>query len=484
VSVIKPGFADSRRRKIGDRIFRLPQPQIISFPIGLPKQGYFSRLLFSNPVLVGVLGIACLMFVGGLLLMLPFANIEGDITSPLIAFFTAVSAVSTTGLGLVTTATYWTVFGQAVICGLIFSGGLGLVVIVMFVLWAGGSHFSLQSRLITREAMGVKQIGGLLRLLRYTILIDVSITIVGALLLIAPFRLYYSPGMSIWQAFFHSVSSFNTAGFDIVGPSGFIVFRNDIVLLSITIIVAILGAIGFYALYEIPRVRRFSRFSLDTKLVLTTTITLYVLGALGMLLSENFLGTTLNDFSPINKAFTSFFNAVSASTTTGFSTIDFSQASVQTMVIITALMFIGASTASTAGGIKVNSFGALIVALWSTLSGRKNVEAFGREIALSQVLRAITTLLVGITVLSSGILIIMASSPDIPFERVLFEAASALGNTGLSTGVLAEFSNLGKVVVIFLMFVGRVGPLSIIVIFTQKKNHVLYRFPKESVLQG
>jgi trk system potassium uptake protein TrkH len=424
------------------------------------------------------------MLGGGLLLMLPVANVEGGITPPLIAFFAAVSAVSTTGLGLVTTATYWTVFGQAVICGLIFSGGLGLVSIVMFILWLRGSRFSLQDRLITREAMAVKQIGGLLRILRYTILVDVSITIVGAVLLISPFSHYYSPGMTLWQAFFHSVSAFNTAGIDIVGTSGFIMFRNNTVLLSITTIVAILGAIGFYALYEIPRVRRFSRFSLDTKLVITTTLTLYFLGAVGMLVCEHFYGTTLADFSIAGKAFTSFFNAVSASTTTGFATVDFGQATVRTLVIITGLMFIGGSTASTAGGIKVNAFGVIVVAIWSTLRGRKNTEVFGREIAFSQVSRAIATLLVGITVLSSGILIIMASSPGVPFERVLFESASALGNAGLSTGALAEFSTLGKIVVIFLMFIGRVAPLSIITVFVQNKNHPLYRFPKESVLQG
>ena len=416
--------------------------------------------------------------------MLPVANVEGHFTPPLVAFFTSTSAVSTTGLGLVTTATYWTTFGQAVICGLIFAGGLGLVAIVMFILWAAGSRFSLQDRLITREAMGVKQIGGLLRLLRYSILVDISITIIGAMLLIIPFSRYYSPGETIWQAFFHSVSSFNTAGIDIVGPSGFIVFRNDTLLLSIVIIVAVLGAIGFFALFEIPRVRRFNRFSLDTKIVVVTTFTLYFLGALGMLVYEWFKGTTLSDFSVLDKGFTSFFNAVSASTTTGFVTIDFSQVTVQTMIIISGLMFVGGSIASTAGGIKVNAFGVLVATIWGTLKGKKKIEAFGREIVSSQVFRAIAALFVSLTVLSMGILLIMSSSPGIPFEKVLFEASSALGNAGLSTGVLAEFSIPGKIVVIFLMFIGRVAPLSIISIFVQTKKRSLYRFPNEEVHQG
>jgi len=484
VSALKTDFPGISRRKIGDRIFRLPRPQEVHIPVRLIKQGYFAQLLFANPVLVGVLGIAFLMLGGGLLLTLPVANVEGDITPPLIAFFTSASAVSTTGLGLVTTATYWTTFGQAIICGLIFAGGLGLVAIVMFILWAAGSRFSLHDRLITREAMGVKQIGGLLRLLRYAVLIDISITIVGAMLLVIPFSHYYSPGETIWQAFFHSVSSFNTAGIDIVGPSGFVVFQNDTLLLSIVTIVAILGAIGFFALYEIPRVRKFSRFSLDTKLVIITTFKLYFFGAVGMFIFEYFYGTTLADFSIVGKAFTSFFNAISASTTTGFATVDFSQATVHTLVILAGLMFIGGSIASTAGGIKVNAFGVLVATIWATLKGRNKVEVFGRQIVSSQIFRAIATLFVSLIVLSMGILLIMSSSPGIPFERVLFEAASALGNAGLSTGVLAEFSNLGKIVIIFLMFVGRVAPLSIIMIFVQNRKTPLYHFPKESVLQG
>lgn len=416
--------------------------------------------------------------------MLPVANTQGGITPPLVAFFAAASAVSTTGLTLVTTATYWTVFGQAVICGLIFAGGLGLAAIVMFILWLSGSRFSLRDRLITREAMAVKQIGGLLRLLKYAILVDISITIVGALLFIIPFSHYYSPGMTLWQALFSSVSSFNTAGIDIVGPDGFILFRNDTALLSIATIVAVLGAIGFFALFEIPRVRRFSRLSLDTKIVIITTLTLYFLGTVGMFISEYFRGTTLTDFPIAGKVFTAFFNAVSASTTTGFSTINFSQATTQTLVIITVLMFIGGSTGSTAGGIKVNAFGVIVATIWATLRGKRNTEVFGREIASDQIFRAIAVLFVGITVLSSAILLIMASSPGIPFERVLFEVTSAFGNAGLSTGVLAEFSTLGKIVMIFLMFVGRVTPLSVIMIFAGHRQPRSYRFPEEEVLMA
>ncbi|MBN1644032.1 MAG: hypothetical protein JW856_04370 [Dehalococcoidales bacterium] len=424
------------------------------------------------------------MIGGGFLLMLPIARTGGGITPPLIAFFTSVSAVSTTGLTLVTTATYWTPFGQAVICGLIFLGGLGLVTAVMFIMWLRGVRFTLHDRFLTREAMASGQLGGLLRLLRNVVLLDISITIIGALLNILPFQHYYTQGTALWPALFHSVSSFNTAGFDIVGSTSFVPFRNDTILLSIATIEAVLGAIGFSVLLEVPKVHKFNRFSLDTKLVLVTTITLYLLGTIGMFIAEYFHGASLTDFSFGGKIFTTFFNALSASTTTGYATINFGQITIQTLIIIVVLMFVGASTGSTGGGIKVNTFAIMMATVWSTLRGRKNTESFGREISHGQVLRATIVVVASLIVVVIAVILIMASSPTIPFERVLFEVTSAFGTVGLSTEALANFSPLGQVVIIFVMFIGRVTPLSVVMIFARRKPYPLYRFPREGILMG
>jgi trk system potassium uptake protein TrkH len=416
--------------------------------------------------------------------MLPIANTRGSLTPPLTAFFTAASAVSTTGLTLVPTATYWTLFGQAVICALIFLGGLGLVTVVMFNLWLIGTRFTLQDRILTREAMAGENLGGLVHMLRNVVLLDLAITAIGAGLLIWPFQNYYDLPTSLWQALFHSVSAFNTAGFDIVGPASFIPFRTDIILLSIPTVEAVLGAISFSVLMEVPMVHRWHRFSLNTKLVLVMTLVVSLLAIMAILINETFLGNTLADFSIAGKAFTSFFNGLSASTTTGFSTIDFSQVTIQVLLIITGVMFIGGATGSTAGGIKVNTFATIVANIWSTVRGKTNTEIFGREIGSGQVLRALTVVFVSFTLVVFGMLLIMISSPDVPFERVLFEATSAFGTVGLSTGALAKFSTLGKIVVIFLMFVGRVTPLSVTMIFARYRKHPAYRYPQELVKIG
>jgi trk system potassium uptake protein TrkH len=413
--------------------------------------------------------------------MLPFANTQGGITSPLIAFFTAASAVSTTGLTLVPTDTYWTLFGQMVICGLIFLGGLGLVTVVMFNLWIIGNHFSLQDRFITREAMAVQNLGGLVQTLRNIVLLDFAISIIGGLLLFVQFRHYYDLPMSLWQGLFHSVSALHTAGFDIIGPASLVPLRTDFILLTVLLVEGILGSISFSVILEIPAVRRWRRFSLNTKLVLTMTLIISILVFVAVFMNEAFLGTTLTEFSTGGKVFTSLFNGLSASTTTGFSTIDFSQVTIQALLVIIGIMFIGGATGSTAGGIKVNTFAVIIANLWSTLRGKENTEIFGREIDASQIWRALTVALVGLIIVILSLMLIMISSPGIPFERVLFETTSAFGTVGLSTGAITEFSAQGQIVLIFLMFIGRVTPLSVIMILVKYKKINLIRYPKEII---
>jgi trk system potassium uptake protein TrkH len=416
--------------------------------------------------------------------MLPFANNQGNMTPPLIAFFTATSAVSTTGLTLVTTASYWTMFGQIVICALIFFGGLGLVTIVMFNLWLIGIRFTLHERILMREAMAVPHYGNLLSILKSVVFIDLSITIIGSLLLILPFRDYYPLPTALWQAIFHSISAFNTAGFDIVGANSILPFSTNNALLAIITAESFMGALSFSVLTEVPLVHNWGRFSLNTKVVLIVTLFISLLAIIVLFMSETFFGNTLVGFSVAGKIINSVFNGLSASTTTGFSTIDFSIVTIQSLAIITGVMFIGGATGSTSGGIKVNTFGAIVSSIWSIIKGKDKTEIFWREMETSQILRAFTVLIVSLSVVFSSILFIMISSPNIPFEQVLFEAVSAFGTVGLSTGVLMKFSVAGKIIVIFLMFIGRVTPLSVTMILAQHHRHLSYRYPREWVNIG
>lgn len=474
----------NRRNTIAGSYYRVPRPQPFRFTITPPKPGQVKNLLSSNPLLVSVLGILLLVLVGTGLLMLPMANAEGNVAPFLTALFTSASAVSTTGLATVTTATYWTIFGQAVVCALFFLGGLGLVAAVMFGIWLTAARFTLQDRLLLREAMGVGQLGGVVAMLRNVVLIDILITATGALLLIGSFRQYYGPSMAVWQAIFHSVSSFNTAGFDIVGAAGFIPFRSDARLLAVTIAEGLLGAISFSVLTEVPRVHSWRRFSLNTKLVICWFGLVTLLAGGAIFAYEALLGVTLSGFSIPGMALTSLFNGLSASTTTGFATIDFGQATVQTLLVIAMVMLIGGATGSTAGGIKVNTVAVLAASVWSSVRGREDTESFGRQIAPNLVIRALAVAAVSLAVVLAGTFLIMVSSPGIPFERVLFEAMSAFGTVGLSAGALAGFSDWGQVVTILLMVVGRVAPLSVFMILAPRKGPALVRYPEAAIFMG
>ncbi len=475
---------NNHNRKIGDRYFRIQRFEEFRVPSHLPRSRYIQQLFASNPVLVGIAGVAGVMILGALLLTLPFANSGGIFTPPLTAFFTSVSSVSTTGLTVVTTATYWTFFGQAVICGLVFLGGLGPVTAVMFYLWLIRSQFSLGDHILIRDALGFDSFEGLLKILRNVVLVDLGITIVCAVLLFVGFRNYYDLPTSLWQSLFHSVSAFNTAGLDIVGPISFVPIRSDALILSVCTVEQVLGAVSFAVLMEVPVVRRWRRFSLNTKIVLLTTSALYLVAVIGMLAGEAFLGTTLNEFSAGGKIFTSVFNALSAATTTGYASIDFARVTAQTLVLMTVVMFIGGASGSTAGGVRVNTVGVIFANIWATIRGKPNTEVFGREIEPSLIWRALTIIFLSFAVVAVGTIIIMVTNPNILFEKVLFEATSAFATCGLSSGALAAFSVPATVVIIFLMFIGRITPLSVALSLNQNRKQPERRYPKELLKLG
>ncbi len=354
----------------------------------------------------------------------------------------------------------------------------------MFTFWIMGNNLTLPDRLLVRTAIATEQLGDLSRLLRNIVLLDIIITITGALLLIIPFCHYADQTITLWQSLFHSVSAFNTAGFDIVGPTGLIPFHNNIILLTILTVEAVLGAISFSVLMESSKIIHFNHLSLNTKLVLVTSVIVYILATLSILINESYIGTTFSNLSIGDKIFTSLYNGISASTTTGFSTIDFSQVTIQTLIVTSVIMFIGGATGSTAGGIKINTFAVLVITFYSTLKGKNDVEIFGRKIDSIQIKQALAVFLISLTVTVCGMMLIMASNPDIPFEQILFEVISAFGTVGLSSGALVNFSTFSQIVITVLMFIGRVTPISIIMVLSHPKKNPLYRYPKEYIRLG
>lgn len=477
-------MADQQQPKIGDRVVRRPRmrevmPSVIhDSPIRRPP-----RFLTAPYILFG--GFSALILLGGLLLWLPAANNHEGPSSFVTAMFTSTSAVTVTGHVVEPTSTYWSVFGQGVIFALMLVGGLGFMTVATFLLIITGRRLGLAERILMREAMGVDRMGSLVRVTRNIILIVLGVYAIGIILLWWRLLGFFDAGEAMWQAAFLSVSSFNNAGFSILPEEVQSVggaFVSNLPLLGFMAILIVLGSIGWTTLVDVSRHHRFSRLSLDTKMVLTTSLFLYVLGAVVILFNEFGNPATLGDFPAGERVYQAVFHSISGRTA-GFSTIDFGAASEFTLLFYPFLMFVGGAAGSVAGGIKVATFAVIIAAVFSSLRGRQQVEAFGREIDPFQVHRAVTVAVLGLTVAFLAILLLTLTE-DIPFRLLFFDTISAFGTTGLSTGAPADLTVTGKGLFMVLMLLGRLGPLTMALALVPRGEASLYRYVQERVKIG
>ena len=443
-----------------------------------------SRVLASPLILIYTF--AGLITIGTVLLLLPFTHHGGGFTSFIDALFTAISAVTVTGLVVQDTATYWTRAGQAVILGLIFVGGLGFMTIASFLLILMGHRFSLTQGLLVKDNLQIDQLTGLARLTVRIVLLAAGMQLVGFIALAVRFSSLaeYAPAEAVWQAAFHAVSAFNGAGF-VTLPEGesLSAFRQDKVVLGIMAGLIFLGAIGYWAIVEVARRRRFALYTLNTKLVLILTLALLLSGALVFFFSE--YDNTLRTLNLGDKVTVSVFESISGRTA-GFSTVSYDQTEQHTNVFFTSLMFIGGASASVAGGIKVNTLAVVLVAVISSIRGSSRASAFGREIPQAQVQRATTIAAVAIAMvfLVALMLTFSESEKDFSFIDLLFESVSAFGTVGLTTGLTADLTRWGHLILIASMFAGRIGPLSLVLAMAQQREVDLYRYAKERVTLG
>ena len=439
--------------------------------------------LFTAPYILFA-GFASLILLGGLLLSLPFANNQSGFTPLVTAMFTSTSAVTVTGLTVEPTSTYWSSFGQGVIFGLMLVGGLGFMTVATFLLIVMGQRITLSERMLMRDTMGVDRMGALVRVTRNIVLIVIGVYGVGMLVLWWRLLGFFSEGEALWQAAFLSVSSFNNAGFSIL-PEGVSrdAFVSNFPLLGFMAFLIVLGSIGWTTLVDVWRHRRFTRFSLDTRMVLATSLFLYALGAAVIFLAEFNNELTLGRFSMADRAFYSIFHSISGRTA-GFSTIDFSQAGDLSLLFYPFLMFVGGAAGSVAGGIKVATFAVIIAAVFSSVRGRLQVEAFSREIPSFQVHRALSVVVIAMALIFVVSLALTFTEEEIPFLHLLFDTVSAFGTTGLSTGVPAELSVAGKALFMVLMLAGRLGPLTMALALVPREEATVYRFAQERVKIG
>ena len=450
-----------------------------------------NRKIFGTTTIL-LIGFALLILSGGGLLTLPLAHNGSGFTSLETAFFTSVSAVTVTGHTVVDTSTYWSTLGQVVIFVLMLVGGLGFMVISTFILLLIGQRSTLEERLLTRALMsdtvGVNRMAGLRRLGRAVILVVFLLYAAGAAVFF--WQIHGIDGMgtvsSFWNSLFLSVSSFNNAGFNIIpeAPGGSIArfVSNPVLLLTMTVL-TILGGLGWVLVVDVFRKHRISRFSLETKLVLVTSIVLWVLGAGVLFLSEFNNSDTMGNFSWVDKGVGAVFQSVSGRTA-GFAIMDFEQVKDVTKTTFSGLMFIGGAAGSVAGGIKVATFAVLMAAVISSLRGRPHAEAFGREIHQSQLHRALTVAVLGVAFIVVSATVLTTLEPDIPFLDIIFDTVSAFGTTGASTGIIPDTGLASKILFMVLMYVGRLGPVALALALSTEDDTEVYRFAQESVKIG
>ncbi|MCE2404108.1 MAG: Trk family potassium uptake protein [Dehalococcoidia bacterium] len=439
----------------------------------------------TSPPLILFYGFSWLIVTGGVLLLLPISNASEEGCTPIAnAFFTATSAVTVTGHTVVNTADYWTTFGHAVIFTLMLVGGLGFTTIATFLLIIVGQHITLPERMLMRDTMGVDRMGGLAAVLRNIVLIVLAVYAIGTATIWWRIHQDFSLGESIWQSAFLSVSGLNNAGFSILPDASSIEnYMADSVLLGFVGCLIILGGIGWTVLVDVFRQHRFSRFTLDTKMVLSVSLLLWVMGALVFFLAEYDNKDTLGPLSVLQKLAQSVFHSVSGRTA-GLTALDMGTSTELTRLFYPFLMFVGGAAGSVAGGVKVATVAVIIAATISSVRGRLQTEAFGREIPHFQVHRALTVVALAMTFIFILALVMMLTEENIPFLNLFFDTISAFGTTGLSTGVPPQLSLAGKILFMIAMFVGRLGPLTMALALVPREEATVYRFVQERVKIG
>ncbi len=439
-----------------------------------------------------------LMLVGTGLLCLPVCARTG-VADWSTALFTAASATCVTGLAVVDTAGYWSLTGQVVILLLIQAGGLGYMTASTFLTMVFRRQPDLNARLLLRETLGEVTLADTLRLFAGAVRFTLIAELLGALLLTARFAA--EPGRSLpealWRGVFHSVSAFCNAGFDLFGQDGHKVgslggYANDWPVNLTIAALFIIGGLGYPVCVELARRRGNRPFSLHTRLVLWASAALLLFGWITILVTEWSNPGTLQPMTLSEKLLAAFFQSATTRTA-GFATVDFGSLRSITLLVMGFLMVIGASPGGTGGGIKTTSFAVSLIAMRASLRGRRDMEIFNRRIPTEQVLRTVLLIFLSMGILIGATLILVMTEPaviaaggirDNLFVRIQFEAMSALGTTGLSTGITPHLSLTGRLVIVALMFIGRIGPVTAATAWAAPRPDPPRRLPEERVALG
>ncbi len=441
------------------------------------------KLSSSQIILLGFLGVIA---VGTFLLMLPCSKAGAGGAPFLDALFTATSAVCVTGLVTNDTATYWSAFGQAVLLCLIQTGGLGVITIAIFVTRLSGRKIGLMQRSTMQESIAAPQMGGIVRMVGFILKMVVIIELLGAAALLPVMIMEFGVGKGIWYAVFHSISSFCNAGFDLMGIkeqySSLTSYTGNVVVNVVVMLLIVTGGIGFLTWDDIKRNRlHLRRYRMQSKVVLSVTCVLLLLPAIYFYFSE--FGTPVwEGMSTGERILAALFQSVTTRTA-GYNTVDLTKLTESGQMIMIILMLIGGSPGSTAGGMKVTTFAVLFATAIAVFRRRPNAHIFGRRIPNDTAHYAATVLILYLSLFLAGGIFI-GSVEHMAILPALFEAASAIGTVGVTLGITPSLCTASKIVLIILMFLGRVGGMTIVYAALARKHPYVSEFPQEKIMVG
>ncbi|MHB8072863.1 TrkH family potassium uptake protein [Desulfosporosinus fructosivorans] len=436
-----------------------------------------------TPARVLVFGFATVILLGALLLALPQATQDGLGLPFLNAVFTATSAVCVTGLVVVDTATTFTYFGQWVILLMIQVGGLGFMTFATLFAMILGKKITFKERLLLQEALNQVSVEGIVRLMKSVLQISFAIETMGALILTLRWYPDFGWSKALYYGIFHSVSAFNNAGFDLFGNfSSLTAFVGDPIINITIMLLIICGGLGFVVLADLLGPRK--KFRLHTKIVLQVSGALILIGAVLILIMEFTNPKTLGPLPIGTKILAAFFQSVSPRTA-GFNTIDIANMYETSLLSMIVLMFIGASSGSTGGGIKTTTFIAIVLSVLSTYRSDPHVVIENRTIPKDVIAKA-WAIATSAAVLIFIVLLMLSHTENSDLLTVLFEVTSAFGTVGLTMGITPHLSVVGKIAIALTMFIGRVGPLTLAFVLTQKRNKVStqIKYPDERIMIG
>ncbi len=441
------------------------------------------KFVKKNPAKLFFMGYVVAILIGAFLLSMPFSSTDRVFTSPVDTIFTATSAVCVTGLTTMVTASYWTAFGKLVIIILIQLGGLGVVTAAGAIGLLIHKKFSMKDRMYIAEEKNSSSFQGMVKLIKYVLYATFIIEGVGAILLSFKFIPEFGFLKGIVYSIFHAISAYCNAGFDIIGDSSLMVYRTSPLIIMTISFLIMFGGLGFTVYMDVVEKKRYRRLKLHTKIVLSFTLFLLIVPSIIFLVVEWNNPTTIGNLNFGGKLLSAFFQSVTTRTA-GFFSMNQATMRHASFIMTLILMFIGGAPAGTAGGLKITTIFSLIVATRANLRKEKDVTCFNRRLPRDIIEKSMTIFFVSVIWIVGALVILSISDANKNLSDLIYEVISAYGTVGLTRGITPGLSVIGKFVIVFTMIFGKIGPIAMVYVFSNRDYRSPIREAEENILVG